>query len=324
MDDRLTAIAAIYNYENRSRMQVSDLYRLYLKAREEKVLDAAAATAAVGVIAYSDTIDYSQITPQMEEAFRLAYPNMELSSLDSYSSTELNGIVSAWKGKYFEVLMRDELNAGEAIGDVQLGLGQTAVLADSPVQAGWDLRILNADGSVATELQLKATESLAYIKDALEHYPEIAILTTDEVLAQGSGLLQNVSSSGISNSVLEEAISAPLSSLLDSLWEDVFEAVVPGLPFALIIAREGRHYLVGRKSFAIAAQAALEDAAITGAAMGVGVAVFFLADGGFFSIPATWFTRVGLKRWRLYKNLAVGMNRQTVQIRGLLPAYVEV
>ena len=95
------------------------------------------------------------------------------------------GFLSAWKGKYFEVLVRDELNAGEWVGDIHLEPGQTALLAESAIQPGWDLQIINSDGSVAQELQLKATESLSYVKEALERYPDIGVLTTDEVFNAG-------------------------------------------------------------------------------------------------------------------------------------------
>ena len=68
------------------------------------------------------------------------------------------------KGSYFEGLVADRLNSGEEVGELQLGEGQTAVLADSTTQPGWDMQILNADGEEAETLQDddKATESKAY------------------------------------------------------------------------------------------------------------------------------------------------------------------
>jgi hypothetical protein len=53
-------------------------------------------------------------------------------------------------------------------------------------------RYWNADGSVAQELQLKATQSLSYVKEALERYPDIQVLATDDVLENGADALGRV------------------------------------------------------------------------------------------------------------------------------------
>lgn len=54
------------------------------------------------------------------------------------------------------------------MGDIHLEPGQVAALAESATQPGWDLQILNADGTVAGELQLKATDSLSKEKSKYE------------------------------------------------------------------------------------------------------------------------------------------------------------
>ena len=100
------------------------------------------------------------------------------------SPEELAGFVNGWKGKLFEVDVRDRLNAGEWVGDLHLEPSQTAQLAASATQPGWDLAIYDSHGAVVDQLQLKATDSLAYVKHALEQYPGIHVLTTAEV-AQG-------------------------------------------------------------------------------------------------------------------------------------------
>jgi hypothetical protein len=64
------------NYQNEGagdRVQrVNALYARYVKEREDSLIDAAAAAANVGSLLHHGTIDYSAITPQMEEAFHLA------------------------------------------------------------------------------------------------------------------------------------------------------------------------------------------------------------------------------------------------------------
>ena len=179
------------------------------------------------------------------------------------------------------------------MGDIHLEPGQEAILADSVTQPGWDLQIINSDGSIAQELQLKATESLSYVKEALERYPDIDVLATDEV----GDAAENIFSSGFSDEALEKTIRAPMEDLLDGPVEELLETVLPGLPFALIAVGEGRQVLMGRKTFDIAMKEGLSRAVKTGAAIGAGALVAFL-DGGLLSIPASFLTRLGIDRYQ--------------------------
>lgn len=297
MDDKLNSLANQHRNNRVSDQSVRDaiveLYQHYIKKNEQALLDAAAAATAVSALFLTDQIDMSQVTPQMAEAFSLAYPNVDLASLAGRSSAEIEGFLSAWKGKYFEVLVKDKLNAGEWVGDIHLEPGQEAMLAESTTQPGWDLQIINSDGSIAQELQLKATESLSYVKEALERYPDIDVLTTDEV----GDAAENIFSSGFSNEALEETIRAPMEDLLDGPIEELLETVLPGLPFALIAVGEGRQVLMGRKTFDIAMKEGLSRAVKTGAAIGAGALVAFF-DGGLLSIPASFLTRLGIDRYQ--------------------------
>lgn len=300
----------------RVREAVADLYTRYIKRREQSLIDAAAAAAAVNALFLADRIDMSQVTPQMEEAFRSAYPNVDLSSLAERSPAEVHGFLNAWKGKYFEVLVRDELNAGEWVGDIRLDSGQTAVLAQSATEPGWDLQILDPDGSVAQDLQLKATQSLAYVKQALERYPDIHVLTTDEVLEVGGDTVHGIFASGLSDSALEDTIRAPMEGLLDSPLEELVETVLPGLPFVLIAVGEGRKVLMGRKSFQLAMEDGFYRAAKTGAAIGVGALVALL-DGGMLSIPASFLTRMGFDRYTVMTRSITALDKRMGVLRSL-------
>ena len=297
MDNKLNSLANQYQNNRVSGQSVRDaigeLYQHYIKKNEQALLDAAAAATAVSAIFLTDQIDMSQVTPQMAEAFSLAYPNVDISSLAGRSPDEIEGFLWAWKGKYFEVLVRDKLNAGEWVGDIHLEPGQTAMLAESATQPGWDLQIVNSDGSIAQELQLKATESLSYVKEALERYPDIDVLATDEV----GDAAENIFSGGFSDQALEDTIRAPMEDLLDGPIEELLETVLPGLPFALIAIGEGRQVLMGRKTFDIAIQDGLSRAIKSGVAIGAGALVAFL-DGGLLSIPTSILTRLGIDRYQ--------------------------
>lgn len=251
----------------------------------------------------------------------LAFPQKELAELESMTTEQLSGLASAWKGKYFEVLVRDKLNAGEALGDIQLEPGQTAELAESVTQPGWDLVILNADGSTATELSLKATESLSYVKGALERYPDIQVLTTDEVLQHPNAVSDMILGSGIKNQDLEQAIHEPMASLFDTAGENVLEAIVPGLPFVLIAVGEGRHILAGRRSFAQVMPTMLARMAKTGTAMGAGYFVGMLF-GAIPGIAAAVGVRLALSKHESSNRVTEGLADRLSLMEPLAGKYV--
>lgn len=323
MDREIVHLANNYkksrNFSGKAADAISTLYQHYIKKHSSALLDSAAAAAALHGIFLADQIDFSRVTPQMEEAFRLAYPNVDFSSLADRSPEEIEGFLTAWKGKYFEVLVRDDLNAGEWVGDIHLEPGQVAQLAENSTQPGWDLQILNSDGTVASQLQLKATESLSYVKDALERYPDIQVLTTDEVTIPEE-LADKILSSGLSDQSLEKAVAEPMASLFDSPLENIVEGVLPGLPFVIIAVGETGKVLMGKKSFQAALGNGIERAAKTGAAIGVGWVVL-LMDGGIISLPATFFTRFGIDRYQIFGRLAKDVEQSTENIRAILPYY---
>ncbi len=305
-----------YQYTGPMKENLRRLYDEYVKKRQQAVLEAAAAAAAVHALFLADRIDTSQITPQMEEAFRLAFPGKDIASLYEYSPEQLEGVVSAWKGKYFEVLVRDQLNSGEWVGDLHLEPGQVAVLADSPSQTGWDLQILNPDSSVAYELQAKATESLGYVKEALEKYPDIQVIVTDEALQNGTEALGGVFNSGISDDAITEQIISPMESLFDTPWENLCETVLPFLPFILIVGSEGRMYMLGKKSAEQVLSGIVERSIKSGVSIGVGGLVAMM-DGGLLSIPASILTRLGIDRYRILRRAAQRVERRMQELQAL-------
>ena len=71
------------------------------------------------------------------------------------------------------------------LASLKLLPGQIASIAGSPTQAGWDLQISDRDGELLERIQLKATEDMGYIKDALERYPDIRIAAPAEIDGNG-------------------------------------------------------------------------------------------------------------------------------------------
>ena len=93
---------------------------------------------------------------------------------DDFTDEARQGAINAVKGKYFE------LWGAEFLKDV-LPCGYSAELADSKVQKGWDLKILNAHKKTTDFLQAKATSCTAYVYESLLRYPQFRVLTTHEV-----------------------------------------------------------------------------------------------------------------------------------------------
>lgn len=246
--DRLTELQQHYRRKfgnDDSWVGLKSLYARYIKEREQSILDAAASGVVLQNILSTGEIDFDQVTPQMHEAFHSAYPNVEFSSLADRSPEELAGFINGWKGKLFEIDVRDRLMAGEWVGDLHLEPGQTVELAASATQPGWDLAIHNADGTLADQLQLKATASLAYVKDAIERYPDIHVLATDGVGDIPDHLNGMISVADISNDQLTDMVSEPLS---DVLSDSLLDTLLPGLPLVLIGLTEGHGVATGKRT----------------------------------------------------------------------------
>lgn len=278
-------------YKSYKNSSITDLYKHYIAKRENTLIDSISGALALNAIFLSDQIDYESITPQMEEAFSLSFPNMKIPDLADMSSEQLNGVISNWKGKLFEIDVRDKLNNGEIVGDIFLENGQTAIIADKINQTGWDLQILNSDGTIANELQLKATNSLSYVNQAFEKYPDIDIISTNEIALLNDKLIN----SGISNSEIQTLITEPMQNLFDTATENVVESILPILPFLIIAGTEGRKYFIGRQKFDESISKVFDRGIKTGLSLGVGSLAMYLTDSGLFSIPATILTRIGFE-----------------------------
>lgn len=136
----------------------------------------------------------------IENAFAEQYPNLAAESslsdhLGSLNLEQQHGLISGIKGKLFEQKYVDYLNNGE------LPEGLSAKLADNPTQEGWDIVVQDSTGQVDQLLQAKATDSVGYVKEALQQHPHIDVVTTDEVYSQlvMQGVSDGLINSGISN-----------------------------------------------------------------------------------------------------------------------------
>ena len=207
-------------------------------------------------------------------------PTLTEANLFALDGDALQGAVNTAKGKYFEYLVVDSLNQGHQVGPLLLAPGQQALLAESMTQPGWDLRIVDEHDVVVEYLQLKATDSVAYIRSVLERYPDIQILATDEVA--DSGLVLD---SGITDQDLRAHVEKGVDSVDVSLTESFLDHFHLLLPLAAMALYEGHRLWVRQQSmdgFTLALARRSQRIVVTQA---IGAAVYAM-DGGLLSFPA--------------------------------------
>jgi hypothetical protein len=253
-------------------------FRRFLKANRESLLDITVAAASVHVSVEDGPQD---VDPLLLKAIRDTNPAMTDDRLFALDGDALQGAVNKAKGKYFEYLVVEKLNQGQQVGPLMLEPGQEAVLADSMTQPGWDLRIVDEHGDVVEYLQLKATDSVSYIRSALERYPDIQILATNEVADSGGLVLD----SGITDEDLRAHVEMGVDAVDVSLTETFLDHFHPLLPLAAMALYEGHRLWIGRQSmdaFKLALARRSQRIVVT---QTIGAAVYAM-DGGLLSIPA--------------------------------------
>ena len=168
------------------------------------------------------------VAPEVAEAYRYAFPEKaKLISFDdawlSYETVEQKmGFVNAVKGKLFEIKYLDHINQNS-------DLGYSAKLADSPVQARWDIEISGPDNSVVNQMQLKASDSISYVKSALDKNPNIDVVTLEDF--NGQTLLADYS-----DRITESDISdAELLSQIEESGKENIELFFPALGLMYIV-----------------------------------------------------------------------------------------
>lgn len=211
----------------------SEEYRELRDMLKEKKTDKEMLLDSLGIsfVYLDDYVLIKEIPGEVQSAYEAAFPHVAarqpLSEMvNDRSDAEVAGIVNVIKGKLFEQRYVEYLNDGN------LPDGYEAVLADSPTNPGWDIAILDPSGNVDGLLQAKATESLDYVQESLARYPDITIVTTEEVYGHLAmhGIADNVIDSGISNEELSLLIESSIGS-----GQEVSVSLGPPIIPALII-----------------------------------------------------------------------------------------
>jgi hypothetical protein len=216
-------------------------------------------TAVVAGYSLADILDgraaESDIDPQVIHAFHLQYSHAGefVHFVQSHAGDDiaLAGIVNGIKGKLFEVEYVDWLNHGH------LPDGATAELASNPTQAGSDIAIKNAHGYIIDHLQLKATESLSYIKEALAAHPDIDVVGTHEIFQHlnNSGLQDHVIAADVSDEQLTGHVHAQVHAV-----DMTPQFHLPLLAFGIAALQSYKRYKKGKLTAAGAISVAVKRA----------------------------------------------------------------
>lgn len=159
------------------------------------------------------------------DAVRRGYSQLSCASeediFDYFSAVETDSLVghaSNIKGILFE----------QHVADILERSGVNAELFEFTNHPGADL-IVDVEGYLPLELQLKATDSVSYINQTLQQNPEFPILTTSELAAKIDS--DRVLDSGISNAELENVVFESLftQQLFDMTNVEASEMTMPDL-----------------------------------------------------------------------------------------------
>lgn len=158
-----------------------------------------------GLTAY-EMQNINGVPDEIDKAFHLAYPglasnNSFLDAWNSFDNYEQRlGFINGVKGKLFEVKYVDHMNA-------TLEDGYVAEIASSATQSGWDIKVTGPDQEYIDLIQLKATQSVSYVEDAIQKYPSIDVVTLEDLEGQLSQISGNITASNISNAELTTEIN---------------------------------------------------------------------------------------------------------------------
>ena len=203
------------------------------QTRREIILD----SLGLGTRGFLGQLIGWQVPEELHRAYTLSCPDLAArmslqQAVQSMDDVQLNGFANLLKGKLFELRYAEYLNEGH------LPEGFHAELASLANQAGWDVVIFDEHGQVAEALQLKATESASYISHALERYPYIDVVTTEEVYSHATmgDMAEHVINSGISNDEMSDFVQEQILNAQDDVSSDFFPSIIPYAIIAFSVA----------------------------------------------------------------------------------------
>ena len=284
------------------------------KSSADELLDTAVLSGYSISDILSGKVTEADIDPKVLEAFHRQFPNVGgfIDFIHSHKgdASALNGIVSGIKGKLFELEYVDWLNHGH------LPEGAVAHLASSPTQEGWDILIRDASGHPIDYLQLKATESLSYIREALTAHPDIDVVATHEVFQHldATGLGDHVTVSDISNEHLTEHVQAGIHAA-----ELTPEFELPFLAFGIIALQSYWRYHKKEITAAEAIASASKRGWRTLVCRGAAFASILISHEPIVGLPTSVLTRFTMSRYDAQRQCIEIVRELTEVLRTRIP-----
>ncbi len=183
--------------------------------------------------------------------------------LAEYDADQLKGIASNVKGIYHEELWVHQYNSTHTDTYAQM-------YADTN-HAGADVEILNAEThEVVSTMQLKATDSSAYVNEHMARYPDIDVSVTNETAERMAG---SVHASGIDNATITDMVNHDLDEMAHNTIDD---RIIGAMEMSAIIATG--HNLVemlrGTKAFPQSVTDTVKKVGAAGAATAITAYLF--------------------------------------------------
>lgn len=310
------------DYPWQPRNLLLELAEYYRRRSEQEVLELAAIAADISIDDITNLGLETDSNLQLHEAFRLANPSVNPESLVEKTGSELQGYIGNTKGKYFEVLVRDRLNAGETLGELNLEPGQIAFMAESPTERDWDLEIVDQSGETAYEIELKATKTMSDVRKVLEENPNISVAVPDNL----DSTPHEVLGTGISYERLTQEAEDHIEELSDSSIENVAESsaefafdVIPITSLLVIVAIEGRQVVMGRATLRESVRRGGRRM-VRSTAYGTVGATLAAAGLGMAAIPAVMGLRVVQGRLSGQINLRDSLASRRMELEQLRPS----
>ena len=144
---------------------------------------------------------------------------------------QLSGLINNIKGIYHELAFQNKENNDSDQFIVEI--------FDATNHQGSDVRIIDTLTNEVTEVQLKATNYISYIREHNSKYENIEVFATEEV----ANLDDEITSSGFSNSDLNEDVTVVFDELSKSNDPSIMDSV--SIAAMVTLARNSRMLLKG-------------------------------------------------------------------------------
>lgn len=194
-----------------------------------------AAVLYSAVLSVDELLDagIDELPPDVRAALERAAPGFDIRELEHYPQESIDGLVQTVKGALFEQEVAAGLVDGE-LGDVRLPSGAIPVLGDFTTP-GSDL-VIQRDGDVLTQVQLKASASADDIAEHLRRFPEVdTVYATHEAALDAAVRGLQVEDTHLADADLVDRVASAFHDQASTSIGEVLDEVVPQLTLVLVL-----------------------------------------------------------------------------------------